>query len=57
MLKEKIKNWLGITRIETQISQLQADIYDNDAMLNGFAVPKIMYKKTILFNGKQKKVN
>jgi len=57
MLKEKIKNWLGITRIETQISQLQADIYDNDAMLNGFAVPKIMYRDTILFTGKQKKVN
>ena len=57
MLKRIIKNWLGIPEITTQISQLQADIYDNDSIKNGFAVPKVMYRDTILFGGKHKKVN
>lgn len=57
MFKRMLKNWLGITTITTQVSQLQADIYDNDSFYNGFAMPKVVYKKTILFAGKQKKVN
>ena len=55
-MKRWLKNWLGITTINTQISQLQADIYDNDSLYNGVAIPKVVYKETILFAGKQKPV-
>jgi hypothetical protein len=53
-IKRLLKSWLGIYEINTKISQLQADIYDNDALLNGFAVPKVIYKEKIWYGGKEK---
>jgi hypothetical protein len=56
-MKNIIKKWLGIDKIDIRIEQIQGTIYDRDSMDLGFAVPKFMEKKTILFAGKQKKVN
>ena len=59
-MKKIIRKWLGIereNRVYTyQIEQIRETIYDKDALDNGFAVSKIVEKKTILFGGKQKPV-
>ena len=60
-MKNLIKNWLikllDIDDIKDAINQIRKTIYDRDGLDNGFAISKIVEKKTILYGGKQKKVN
>lgn len=55
-MKKILQRWLGITTLAENVQDLYEEIYDRDAMANGFAVPKIQLKKTIEWAGKDKPV-
>lgn len=55
-IRKKLRAFLGIDDIADNVHAISCDIYDIDAMLNGYRFPKVQYRDTIPWAGKEKKV-
>ena len=50
-IKNIIKRWLGIESIEHEISAIGEVLYDREAMMNGFLLPKVQEKEFVKWAG------